>query len=145
MTTTLVLDILIVDDNDICADILARKFKLKNILKIANYTITIINSPEKALKNLETNSYDVIFTDIEMPGMTGDVMVQIIRYDLTCKIHGKNRSIPIVAITSKYDRESLLRYRDVGITKSLEKPANTQSIRDIVSEICRQHKRWKKN
>ena len=137
MTASPALHILIVDDNAICAQLLAHIFTSKQLKGIATYEITIIHSAEEALCILKETCYDIIFTDIEMTNMWGDKMAQIIRGKLTGNIHEENRNIPIIAITSKYDSNSLKWYKEAGITRCLEKPAKTGSICKIIEDIAK--------
>jgi CheY-like chemotaxis protein len=117
-----ILHILIIDDNAICADIIARIFTTKRLDEIATFHITKLHSAEDALHDLENMRYDIIFTDIEMTGMSGDDMVRIIRSNSGDIIHSGNRDISIFAITSKFDGKSRIRYSEAGITKCLKKP-----------------------
>ena len=131
MTASPALHILIVDDNAICAQILARIFTLKQLKEIATFEITIHNSPEDALPDLKKTQYDIIFTDIEMTNMSGCDMAQTIR-DKSTDIYKKNHDTPIIAITSRYDDNSCIQYKEAGITECLKKPAKVNSIYTIV-------------
>src|SRR3954452_12138510 len=124
MTKT-TLHILIVDDNTICAQILARIFTSKEFKEIATFHVTTLNSAEEALSALKNTSYDIIFTDIEMTGMHGDDMARTIRNKIT-------GNTPIIAITCKDDEASRVQYEKAGITACLKKPAKKESIYAIV-------------
>jgi CheY-like chemotaxis protein len=136
-TTTPVLRILIVDDNHICSQLLARIFTTERLKGITTFQLTILYSAEDALRVLETNCYDIIFTDIEMTGMSGDEMVRVIRNESGSILKG-NRNIPIIAVTSKYDNESCMQYVEAGITECLQKPAKIESIYTIVERLTNQ-------
>jgi CheY-like chemotaxis protein len=126
MQTTLILHILIVDDDPICSAILKRMITLLQLPgRKATLNITILHSAEEALDVLKNTKYDIMFTDIEMGGMWGDEMVRTIcsKFDY---------DIPIYAITAKCDAESCERYKDAGITRCLAKPAMKKSIQDII-------------
>lgn len=133
MTASTAFHILIVDDNAICAQLLARIFALKQLKEITTFQITIRNSPEAALPDLKHTRYDIIFTDIEMTKMSGCDMAKTIR-DKSTDTYKENYDTPIIAITSKYDDDSCVRYKEAGITKSLEKPAKVDSIYVIVKD-----------
>src|SRR3954468_19428417 len=102
LTMTPALHILIVDDNAICAQLLARIFTLEQLKRIATFKITIHNSPEGALPDLIKTHYDIIFTDIEMTNMSGCDMAKTIR-DKSTDTYKENHHTPIITITSKYD------------------------------------------
>jgi CheY-like chemotaxis protein len=131
MTVPPALNILIVDDNAICAHILARIFKLKKLEEIITYEITIRSSSEDALPDLEKTRYHIIFTDIEMGKISGCSMVETIR-DKSTDIYIENRDTPIIAVTSRYDASFCAQYKKAGITKCLEKPAKSNAVYDII-------------
>ncbi|MCK5543302.1 MAG: response regulator [Desulfobacterales bacterium] len=57
--------ILIVDDEEIFADNMAR------LLQIRNYKVTAVYNGESAIKALEKDNFDVVVLDLKMPGMNG--------------------------------------------------------------------------
>lgn len=138
MPATPILHILIVDDNTICARILAHMVELEQLKGVITFKITIHHSPEAALPDLKNTKYDIIFTDIEMTKMSGCDMARIIRDKLAGNIHKENRNIPIIAVTSKYDVESLRQYEGAGITECLRKPATRDSIHKIIESRMKQ-------
>ena len=133
MAITPVLHILIVDDNPVCSAILHRMLISERLKAIATLEITIHCSPEDALPDLEETKYDIIFTDIEMTNMSGCDLAKTIR-DKSVDAYIKNRDTTIVTITSKYDSESLIEYKEAGITECLKKPAQPDSIYAIVKD-----------
>ena len=115
--------ILVIDDNDVCAKVLTRTItsSLKSD-KFVSTHITVLSSAEAALHELRTSTYDIIFTDIEMTGMSGDDMVRNVRTRaLDPHILESNRRIPIYAVTAKHDPKSRGRYESAGITECFEK------------------------
>jgi CheY-like chemotaxis protein len=120
--------VLIVDDNKICTDILARVFSTKRFSALPIlFEITIVSSAEEALEYLKTAHYNIIFSDIEMSGMTGVEMVRQIRK--------RDRTTPIIAITSKFDSKSCMQYREAGFTDWLQKPAKSDDIYSVVEGL----------
>ena len=141
MPTELVLNILIIDDDHICSNILKRIIDLlrpseRNIV----VNVTIHYSAEGALNELEKNTtkYDIIFTDIEMGGIHGDEMALKIRESFKDIFDG-----PIYAITANYNIFSCERYKQAGITECIAKPAGKKYIHDIINERI-QHKIYKR-
>jgi CheY-like chemotaxis protein len=63
--------------------------------------------------------------------MAGCDMAQRIRNSGTYRT---NINTPIIAVTSRYDSESLKRYLSGGITGYLKKPATKDSIYSIIME-----------
>ena len=77
--------ILVVDDNQICRNITARCFRE------LGYKAQQAENGAEALGNFSTD-IELVVTDIEMPVMNG--------YQLANKIHEKNPSTPVIAMTS---------------------------------------------
>lgn len=77
--------LLIVDDEK---DIL---LTLKMCLKDEGYDVTTINESEKALDHLEKESFDLIISDIKMPGMDG--------LELAGEIRKINKTVRIILMT----------------------------------------------
>jgi two-component system chemotaxis sensor kinase CheA len=82
---------------------------LTPILKAAGYGVTTANGAEEALAMLEKGDrFDVILTDIEMPGMSG--------YDLAEEVRGNPHliGVPVIALSSMISPEAIERGRQVG-------------------------------
>lgn len=62
--------VLIVDDEQ-----LVRWF-LERALKRWNFNVTAVASAEDAIRHLETNSYELVFTDWKMPSGSGALVVK---------------------------------------------------------------------
>ena len=62
--------ILVVDDEEILLEMAGE------ILQTAGYHVTKANSGPKAVEMLESGEYDLLFTDVIMPGMTGYQLVK---------------------------------------------------------------------
>lgn len=62
--------ILVVDDEEILLEMAGE------ILQTAGYQVTKANSGPKAVALLENNQFDLLFTDVIMPGMTGYQLVK---------------------------------------------------------------------
>jgi two-component system chemotaxis sensor kinase CheA len=83
---------------------------LAPVLKAAGYAVTSAASAQEALILLQAGQgFDVILTDIEMPGMSG--------FDLACAVRGDPRlaQLPIIGLSSLVSAESIERGREVGL------------------------------
>ncbi|MBI5741313.1 MAG: sigma-54-dependent Fis family transcriptional regulator [Nitrospirae bacterium] len=65
--------LLIVDDEETLRE------SLKRVLVLEGYSVDAVNSSEAALKSVEEGSYDLIITDIILPGMDGIDLVRNVR------------------------------------------------------------------
>jgi two-component system chemotaxis sensor kinase CheA len=82
---------------------------LTPVLKAAGYSVTSVASAEQAIKLIKNGQqFDVIVTDIDMPGMSG--------FDLAQSVHGDARTsnVPIIAMSSMTSAEAVERGRQVG-------------------------------
>jgi two-component system chemotaxis sensor kinase CheA len=71
----------------------------KNILEAAGYRVRVAADGAEAWTLLESNSCDLVVTDVEMPNMDG--------FELTAKVRGDQRlrDLPMVLVTSRDSRE----------------------------------------
>jgi two-component system chemotaxis sensor kinase CheA len=82
---------------------------LTPVLKAAGYSVTTVAGADDALKLIKNGQqFDVIVTDIDMPGMNG--------FELAQTVHGDARTsnIPIIALSSMTSAEAVERGRQVG-------------------------------
>lgn len=114
---------LVVDDNDMNL-MVATRFLKKWGLKVGN-----ANSGDEALKSLKKNSYDIIFMDIQMPGMSGFEVLEELRkkeqYD----------HIPVVALTAD---SSLSIEKDIirnGFSDGVLKPFHPEELLQILNKF----------
>jgi two-component system chemotaxis sensor kinase CheA len=80
------------------------------VLKAAGYAVTAVGSAQEALALIQGGSrFDVILTDIEMPGMSG--------FDLAATLRDNPRmaQVPIIGLSSVVSAEAIERGRQVGL------------------------------
>src|ERR1044072_278140 len=114
---------LVVDDNpDITAMLAA-------VLRHAGYTVSSAHSAPDALTLAVSRHFDVIVSDIGMPGMTGHELARALR------AMPEYRAIPLVAVTGFDMRSEERRSAEAGFSAHLSKPidplALTQAIRGV--------------
>ena len=119
--------ILLIDDSPFFRNLLTP------LLKVAGYDVTTADSGDSALGLRDSGkSYDIIVSDIEMPGMTG--------FDLAERIRdgGPWQETPLVALSSHTLPADLQKGRQVGfddyVTK-LDRDALLQSLSDTLSGV----------
>lgn len=112
--------ILIVDDTDIILELL--QLQLEN----ESYKITTASSGKEALDILNTNGFDLILLDIEMPEMSGIDLLKLIRSnENTC-------NIPIFMLTAQNDTSSVKVCLDLGANDYLLKPFNAVTVKQRI-------------
>jgi CheY-like chemotaxis protein len=114
---------LVVDDNPDITDMLAA------VLRHAGYTVSSAHSAPDALGMALARHFDLVVSDIGMPGMTGHELASVLR------AIPEYRSIPMVAVTGFDMYDDKERSAQAGFSAHLSKPidpfALTQAIRAI--------------
>lgn len=86
------------------------------------YDIVEASGAKEALKLLEDNNFDLILTDLVMPGMDGRELCRAIRSDI------RYANTPIIMLTTVQGEEAGLENLKAGADDSLEKPFNIESL-----------------
>ena len=89
--------ILAVDDEPVA------RLTIRSALAKTNLKVLTLDSPDLALKVLKENRFDLVFLDVNMPGMDG--------FELATRLHylSTNAATPVVFVTSLPDYESAFR------------------------------------
>lgn len=106
--------ILIIDDEPSLRKTLAR------ILQGAGFEVTTAESAEQGLDYLKTTAFDLIMTDLRLPGMHGMDALKI--------IHAAHPSLPVVLFTAQPDINSAVDALRHGATDYLLKPIKPEAI-----------------
>jgi two-component system sensor histidine kinase/response regulator len=95
---------------------------LGNILKDSNLLISYALSGREAIQMTDEQDFDLILLDIMMPGMNGfDVCIQL-------KRNSKTSNIPIVFLTAKADKDSVVKGFKLGAEDYVTKPFNSEEL-----------------
>lgn len=115
---------LIVDDNEINRKVLV------GFLEKNNHECASVESGQQALKVLnDTNDFDALFLDIEMPGMTGiDLAGHILENDYTMHI-------PMIAVTGNVSKNDISRYYNAGFKSHIAKPIEPDVLDKVIDDI----------
>jgi DNA-binding NtrC family response regulator len=116
--------LLIVDDDPTLLDVLSELF--------AGMEVHSATSAEAALGHLSKEKYDLVVTDISMPGMSGEALLGFI------KTHSPGT--PVIFISGSIDRERAERLRVKGAFDYLKKPFELPEIYEKVA-LALEHRR----
>jgi CheY-like chemotaxis protein len=106
--------ILVVDDDPV----IGRSFD--RVLSESGYEVSTVHDGWKALVTMSREDYDVVFTDIKMPGMDGLELAERIR---------KTRPwVPVVIITGYGTPANVERAEAAGVAAFLDKPLSPAMI-----------------
>ncbi len=120
------LHVLVVDDS-----ITARKHILRVLTNLGVELSNIkqaINGQE-AVSTLETQFYDLIVTDYNMPEMDGRELTQYVRQN------SQQRSIPILMVTSEASSSHLSGIKQQGVSAICDKPFEPAEVRSLLRKI----------
>lgn len=104
--------ILIIDDDEINRDLLARQ------LKKLGHTITTAENGRRAMALLMIRTFDLILLDLIMPDMNGLQVLEKLHTD------SEQRHIPVVVISSLDDIENIAKCIELGAEDYLTRPIN---------------------
>jgi DNA-binding response OmpR family regulator len=113
--------ILIVDDEN------RLRLSLSLILQKEDYRVETAANAEEALGCLQLHEYDLMFLDLNMPGMSG--------IDLLVEIHRQVPHLPVLILTAHAALESAIQAVRLGARDYLVKPIEPVLILTRVAEI----------
>ncbi len=115
------MNILIVEDNVVLAELLSKYFKLQK------YTCHAVSDGRMALSMMQTKIYDIVFLDLAMPETTGYDVIESLRNSDSIK---NQKIIVLTAVyLTKLDIEALLKQ---GVYEVLQKPIPLHGLMDYV-------------
>lgn len=117
--------VLVVEDDDINRWLAARLFEQKG------YLVSTTTNGEAALAALETERFDLILMDSQMPLLDGLTTTQAIRQ----REQQTGTRIPIIAFIPETDTPQLQRYWQVGMDSYLTKPIHTDEFYRTVTAV----------
>lgn len=106
--------ILIVDDEPALAAAVAR------VLTRAGYETLCCGSGNQALQLLETETVDMIVSDISMPDLTGNQLLQ--------KVRERDLDLPVLLVTGTPQLDSAMQAVEYGALKYLTKPVDPEVL-----------------
>ena len=109
--------VLVIDDDAV----VGRSFD--RVLSDKGYEVSTALSGEEALKDMENTEYDVVFTDIKMPGMDGIEVAE--------RIKARCPWTPVVVITGYGTTENEAKASVLGVSGFVRKPLTPDMIESI--------------
>ncbi|MEY3305610.1 MAG: hypothetical protein RLZZ139_3983 [Cyanobacteriota bacterium] len=117
------LQILLVEDNSF------NQLIATTVLERLGYQIDLAKNGVEALQAVQTNDYDLILMDIQMPEMDGLMATKLIRQN------PENSHLRIVAMTANVLPEDRQACFDAGMDDYISKPIDIQEIIQLVSSL----------
>ena len=114
--------ILLVEDNAMNSEL------VKEILEMNNYQIKCTKTGLEALEVLESESFDLMLTDINLPKMNGIELVKQLK-------DSSNRPKKIIALTSDCKTKTGESFEEIGFDGFVRKPFKINEFREYVKSF----------
>jgi DNA-binding NtrC family response regulator len=118
--------ILVVDDEEGAREL------FNTILTDEGYEVTLANNGQDALSRMQGDSYDLVVTDIKMPGMDGLQLLQEIRR--------AGSQADVIMVTAYGEVESYLKAMSLGAAEYINKPIRIKELKRIVHKVLTERK-----
>lgn len=123
-TGSLPQNILVIDDDLMLLNI------VKEMLERNGGTCTICTTAKEVVKAMRNQNYDLLLSDIQMPGTNGFDLLTLLRNSNI----GNSRTIPVVAMTARGDRDKEA-FLNTGFTDCIYKPFSSSELLSLISGI----------
>jgi EAL domain-containing protein (putative c-di-GMP-specific phosphodiesterase class I) len=118
--------ILLVDDEQALLRVLGRA------LTAAGFEVSFAGDGREAIEVFERQEFDLVISDITMPGMNGIELLRAVRR--------RNIDIPVVLMTASPLVESAMEAVEYGATRYLTKPIDTRALVTTAERAVHLHK-----
>lgn len=117
------LKILAIDDEGLVQECIS------NVLKLAGHQVTVAACGEEGIACFQKNHYDLVITDLDMPGMDG--------WEVARTIKRINPTVPVIMATGWADRIEQEGLQGSKVDLLLAKPFSVRGLRDAVNEALK--------
>lgn len=114
--------ILLVDDNEEILEFLERILRSK-------YTVLKAESGEQALELLQSNSVQLVISDVMMPGMDGFELCKVIKGNF------EYSHIPVILLTAKNTIKAKVTGLELGADAYIEKPFSNDHLKAQIASL----------
>lgn len=105
------------------------------VLESEGYETKTFSDPLEAINAIPDLDPDAVFTDISMPGMTGDELMK--------EIHKWNADIPVIFVSGYITKEVLMEAISKGVYGAIDKPINETQLISTCIHACRRYRALK--
>lgn len=105
----------------VAEDVKLNQLLIKTILEDFKFECDIVANGKIAIEKLETNSYDIVLMDLQMPIMDGFTAIKYIRNTL-------KSNIPIIALTADVTTVNVEKCKTLGMNDYIAKPIDEQLL-----------------
>jgi DNA-binding NtrC family response regulator len=116
--------VLVVDDDAVVGQ------SINRVLSAQGFQVREAMSGSEALEELKHQSYDMVFTDLRMPGMDG--------LDMAARVKKSHPQLPVLVITGYGTEASERKAHDLGVAGFLHKPLSPATIVENAERVLRE-------
>lgn len=118
------LRVLVVEDNPV------NRRLFREQLQLLGCRVTLAKEGKEAVMCLQLQTFDIVLTDLCMPGMDG--------YALARKIRADWPTLPVVAVTATVTQQEFEECEKAGMVRVLTKPLLLNELEKVLQDICQQ-------
>lgn len=100
-------------------------------LRSKGYDATTISSGERAVQEIKKNPPNIIFLDINMPGMNGIETLEAVRKF--------NKTLPIIMVTVVLDHQKFEKAKELGSSGFFPKKGSLEELQNLLEVTIRTH------
>jgi two-component system aerobic respiration control sensor histidine kinase ArcB len=116
--------VLIIDNDRLQLEI------VKEMLERNGVSCTVCSNVRELVKEIRKRDYDLLLSDIQMPGTNGFEILALLRNSNI----GNSRTIPVIAMTARGDREKEA-FTGSGFADCIYKPFSMNELLNIISTV----------
>ncbi len=114
----------------VAEDVALNQLLIKSILSDFGFSYEIVGNGRIAIESLQTNTYDIILMDLQMPVMNGFEAADYIRKTMKSEI-------PIIALTADVSAAGVQKCKEFGIDDYIPKPIDETMLYRKIVELIR--------
>jgi|GEM_PF-2828274 len=113
-------NILVAEDNEI------NQIVIRDLLNSMGLEVTVVENGELATQRVQSENFDLVLMDLQMPVMDGFKATKIIRQI--------NSSIPVVALSAAVMEQDRLQTQSAGMNAHIAKPIDLQELQTVLAD-----------
>ena len=129
MTPNDFVEILLVEDNPLDAELTIRAFKKRNLANHLHHVVDGEQAVQFFLQNPGRPNPKVVLLDIKLPKLSGLEVLQQLRE------HEQTKNLPVVILTSSAEDSDLERAYALGANSYIVKPVNFENFAEAVGQL----------
>ncbi len=116
--------ILFIEDEELIRELYA------DALQFAGFDFVLVKNGEDGLERWQEGSFNLLITDIGLPGISG--------WDVIEAIREKDAAVPIIVISGWTNKAEHLKGEELNVNHVLSKPIDLISLTHIIKECLQQ-------